>query len=181
MDFIEKIIDRVKKNEKKKIVLPETDDIRTLEAAAIAIRENIADIYLIGKEEDILSLARENNISLDGCKIIEPVKFADFDLCVNTYYELRKKKGMTQSEVAEKAGLSDRAYADIERGTANMKVETVLRLCQSLNITPNDILIEDETPTPTGVELMVKLDSCSESEKKTAIKLMDVFMNYLNK
>ena len=69
MDFIEKIIDRVKKNEKKKIVLPETDDIRTLEAAAIAIRENIADIYLIGKEEDILSLARENNISLDGCKI----------------------------------------------------------------------------------------------------------------
>ena len=38
MDFIEKIIDRVKKNEKKKIVLPETDDIRTLEAAAIAIR-----------------------------------------------------------------------------------------------------------------------------------------------
>ena len=55
MDFIEKIIDRVKKNEKKKIVLPETDDIRTLEAAAIAIRENIADIYLIGKEEDIFS------------------------------------------------------------------------------------------------------------------------------
>ena len=54
MDFIEKIIDRVKKNEKKKIVLPETDDIRTLEAAAIAIRENIADIYLIGKEEDII-------------------------------------------------------------------------------------------------------------------------------
>ena len=74
MDFIEKIIDRVKKNEKKKIVLPETDDIRTLEAAAIAIREDIADIYLIGKEEDILSLAKENNISLDGCKIIEPVK-----------------------------------------------------------------------------------------------------------
>ena len=43
--------------------------------------ENIADIYLIGKEEDILSLAKENNISLEGCKIIEPVKFADFDLC----------------------------------------------------------------------------------------------------
>ena len=101
MDFIEKIIDRVKKNEKKKIVLPETDDIRTLEAAAIAIRENIADIYLIGKEEDILSLAKENNISLDGCKIIEPVKFADFDLCVNTYYELRKKKGMTLDKASE--------------------------------------------------------------------------------
>lgn len=31
---------------------------------------------------------------------------------------VRRKKGMTQGEVAEKAGLSDRAYADIERGTA---------------------------------------------------------------
>lgn len=99
----------------------------------------------------------------------------------NKLLEIRKKKGLTQSEVAEKAGLSDRAYADIERGTVNMKVETALRLCQSLNVTPNDILIDDEMPVPTGVELMVKLDSCSENEKKTAIKLMDVFMNYLNK
>lgn len=99
----------------------------------------------------------------------------------NKLLEIRKKKGMTQSEVAEKAELSDRAYADIERGTANMKVETVLRLCQALNITPNDILIDDEAPLPTGVELMVKLNSCSDNEKKTAIKLMDVFMSYLNK
>ena len=73
MDFIEKIIDRVKKNEKKKIVLPETDDVRTLEAAEMCVKDNIAEIYLIGNEEEILALAKENNISLDGCSIIEPV------------------------------------------------------------------------------------------------------------
>lgn len=101
MDFIEKIIARVKKNEKKKIVLPETDDVRTLEAAAITVKENIADIYLIGKEEDILTLAKKNNISLEGCTIIEPVKFKDFELCANTYYELRKAKGMTLSKAKE--------------------------------------------------------------------------------
>lgn len=94
---------------------------------------------------------------------------------------VRRKKGMTQGEVAEKAGLSDRAYADIERGTANMRVETALKICKALNVTPNDILIDEEIPMQTGTDLLVKLNSCSESERKTAIKLINVFMNYINK
>ncbi len=88
---------------------------------------------------------------------------------------------MTQGEVAEKAGLSDRAYADIERGTANMRVETALKICKALNVTPNDILIDEKIPMQTGTDLLVKLNSCSESERKTAIKLINVFMNYINK
>lgn len=94
---------------------------------------------------------------------------------------VRRKKGMTQGEVAEKAGLSDRAYADIERGTANMRVETALKICKALNVTPNDILIDEEIPMQSGTDLLVKLNSCSESERKTAIKLINVFMNYINK
>lgn len=94
---------------------------------------------------------------------------------------VRRKKGMTQGEVAEKAGLSDRAYADIERGTANMRVETALKICKALNITPNDILIDEEIPMQSGTDLLVKLNSCSECERKTAINLINVFMNYINK
>lgn len=94
---------------------------------------------------------------------------------------VRRKKGMTQGEVAEKAGLSDRAYADIERGTANMRVETALKICKALNVTPNDILIDEEIPMQSGTDLLVKLNSCSESERKTAIKLINVFMNYISK
>lgn len=41
---------------------------------------------------------------------------------------VRKRLGLTQMEVAEAAGMSDRAYADIERGLVNMRVETVLRI-----------------------------------------------------
>ena len=47
---------------------------------------------------------------------------------------IRKKAGLTQAEVAELAGLSDRTYADIERGTANMRIQTLLLICKSLNI-----------------------------------------------
>ena len=38
----------------------------------------------------------------------------------NKLLAIRKKAGLTQQEVAEAAGLSDRTYADIERGTVNM-------------------------------------------------------------
>ena len=43
----------------------------------------------------------------------------------NNLLSVRKKAGLTQAEVAEAAGLSDRTYADIERGSVNMKIETV--------------------------------------------------------
>lgn len=43
----------------------------------------------------------------------------------NKLLVIRKKIGLTQAEVAEAAGLSDRTYADIERGSVNMRTETI--------------------------------------------------------
>ena len=64
----------------------------------------------------------------------------DFHEIGNKLFTIRKRAGMTQAEVAEAAGLSDRTYADIERGTVNMRIETVLRICTVLHITPDEIL-----------------------------------------
>lgn len=61
----------------------------------------------------------------------------------NRLLMIRKRMGMTQAEVAEAAGLSDRTYADIERGTVNMRTETILRICTVLHITPDEILTEE--------------------------------------
>ena len=47
----------------------------------------------------------------------------------NRLLAARKRLGLTQAEVAERAGLSDRTYADIERGGVNMRIETFLRPC----------------------------------------------------
>ena len=58
----------------------------------------------------------------------------------NKLLTIRKRMGMTQAEVAEAAGLSDRTYADIERGSVNMRTETILRICSVLHITPDEIL-----------------------------------------
>ena len=69
----------------------------------------------------------------------------DLNVIGNRLYALRKRMGMTQTELAEAAGLSDRAYADIERGSVNMRIETVLKICEALHITPDEILTEDSS------------------------------------
>ena len=73
----------------------------------------------------------------------------DFRTIGNKLLSIRKKAGLTQSEVAEKANLSDRTYADIERGTVNMRIETVLKICEALHITP-DMVLTTEDPDITA-------------------------------
>ena len=64
----------------------------------------------------------------------------------NKILELRRRTGLTQAEIAEKAGIADRTYADIERGNVNMRIETLLKICEALNATPDDILTEENNP-----------------------------------
>ena len=46
-------------------------------------------------------------------------------------YAIRKKRGLTQVEVAEAAGLSERTYPEIERGIVNMRILTFIRICDA--------------------------------------------------
>lgn len=99
----------------------------------------------------------------------------------NKLLAIRKRMGMTQAEVAEAAGLSDRTYADIERGTVNMRTETILRICNVLHITPDEILTEDqEIFTTTQVELWDRLNACNPKDKQTALQLLSVFLKSLD-
>lgn len=92
----------------------------------------------------------------------------------------RKKAGLTQAELAELAGLSDRTYADIERGNVNMRIKTFLRICQALNVMPNDILTEKDIPDDqNNIDIIKKLEKCSSKEKETALNLLTVYLQSL--
>lgn len=106
MSFIESIKERAKQN-KKRIVLPETMDRRVLEAAEKIIREDIADIILIGKEEEIAENSKELDIS--GAKIINPFTSDLTEELTLEFVEIRKNKGLTYDE-AKKLLLEDYAY-----------------------------------------------------------------------
>ncbi len=101
----------------------------------------------------------------------------DFRAIGNKLHAIRKHSGLTQAEVAEKAGLSDRTYADIERGSVNMRIETILRICNVLHITPDEILTENDTPfSARQEELLSRLANCSPKDKETALRLLAVFL-----
>ena len=97
----------------------------------------------------------------------------------NKLYAIRKQKGLTQAQVAEEAGLSDRTYADIERGSVNMRIESVLKICEALGITPNDIFVEDQEAAAKNASVLERIDSLSPQNRETAMKLLEVYLNSL--
>lgn len=105
---------------------------------------------------------------------------SDFRMIGNKLLAVRKRAGLTQSEVAEAAGLSDRTYADIERGTVNMRIETMLRICGVLHITPDMILTEEDSGfSVRKEELLDHLEACKPREKETALCLLSVYLKSL--
>ena len=104
--FLENTIARAKAD-KKTIVLPESMDRRTFEAAAGGLKEDIADLIIIGTPEEI----EENSKGLDisKAKIVNPYTYEKTDEYLNLFVELRKNKGLTYEE-AKKTALGDYMY-----------------------------------------------------------------------
>lgn len=98
MDFIDSIKEMAKKD-KKRIVLPESMDIRTFEAAEKILKEGIADLIIIGQEEEIRNNSQGYNIS--EAEIINPFTATITEELVGNLYELRKSKGMSLEEARE--------------------------------------------------------------------------------
>lgn len=97
MSFIDKIKQRAKK-ELKTIVLPEATDIRILKAAEIVKNEGYAKVILIGEEETVRKITKEENIDIGDTLIVNPASSDRIDEYAKTLYELRKSKGMTEEQ-----------------------------------------------------------------------------------
>ena len=92
--FLDMILAKAKANFKR-IVLPEGDEERNLEAAVKVAKEKIAKITLIGNEEKIkTSLAKLGGNPADFT-IIDHLKSDLLEKFSQGYYELRKSKGIT--------------------------------------------------------------------------------------
>ncbi|OQB15675.1 MAG: Phosphate acetyltransferase [Firmicutes bacterium ADurb.Bin193] len=97
-NFMEKIKERAKE-QIKTIVLPEGEDIRTITAADIILREEIANLIILGDEEKIAKLAKGKDIS--RATIINPLKSNDLLKFADNFYEIRKSKGVTPEQALE--------------------------------------------------------------------------------
>ena len=96
--FIDKIKERARQN-KKVIVLPESEDARTYAAIERVLKEDTADVILVGTDELVAEKGAGYDIS--GAKVVDPAKFEKMDEYIDTLVELRKKKGMTREQASD--------------------------------------------------------------------------------
>jgi phosphate acetyltransferase len=129
--FIDTIKERAKQY-KKTIVLPETSDRRTLEAAAKVLAEGIANLVLVGNKEQIEKDA--NGLDLSKATIIDPLNTDKLPAYIDLLVEVRKSKGMTPEQAKDllikdsltfgvtmvKAGDADGMVAGAINATANV-------------------------------------------------------------
>lgn len=100
MAFVDKIKEKARQN-KKSIILPETMDDRTYYAADGAIKEDIADIILVGSQAEITERTAKLGLDLSKASVVDPANCDKFDDYANLLYETRKAKGMTPEQARE--------------------------------------------------------------------------------
>ena len=83
------------------IVLPEGEDVRTLQAAEMCVRDRVAKITVIGNEEKVRALAGDSSVNLNGVEILDHRKSSEFGRIASLYHELRRAKGVTLEEAEQ--------------------------------------------------------------------------------
>jgi len=106
MGFIDTIKERARL-QKKTIVLPESMDRRTFEAAEKILKEDIANLIIIGGSEEIAKYSEGLDIS--KATIIDPATHSKTQEYIDLFVELRKAKGLTK-EQAKETLMKDYAY-----------------------------------------------------------------------
>ncbi len=97
--LISRIIAMAKQSTRKRVVFAEAHHYKILKAAQIVVDEGIAEPVLLGSKKRILAIAKEYDLDIDGCMIIDQLEDTqrqeDF---AQLLYQKRQRKGMTLEE-----------------------------------------------------------------------------------
>ena len=89
--LFDKLIDTLKADPRT-IVFTEGHDPRILEAASRLKKDGLLTCILIGKEDEVKTVAKEGNFDIEGIEIIDPATYPKMDEMVDKMVELRKGK-----------------------------------------------------------------------------------------
>ena len=99
MSLIERIRAKARQSVRR-VVLPEGDEPRTVEAAARARAEGLASPILLGDADAIAAVARDRGADIEGIDIVDPKRSPKAAEYARALYELRRAKGVTEAEAA---------------------------------------------------------------------------------
>ncbi len=100
MSMIERVKEKARAD-RKTIVFPEGIEERTIQAAAVLVKEKLVVPVLLGKPEEIEGEAKRLGVDLTGIRIENPADSDNFQTYADNLYELRKAKGVTPEKAKE--------------------------------------------------------------------------------
>ncbi len=97
MKVIEGILSRAR-GDPRRVVLPESEDDRVLEAAARSAAAGVARVILVGDPAHVERRLGQRAPSQDGLQILSPASHARIDAYADLYHEIARSKGVTREE-----------------------------------------------------------------------------------
>ena len=96
-------------------------------------------------------------------------------------YEARKRRKLTQSDLAEMAGISNTYLSHIENGTKNMSMDTFIDIVNALGVTADELLMDNisDKDLRLGDRLTGILAGCNGYEKRVILEVVDALKSAL--
>ena len=95
---------------------------------------------------------------------------------------LRKERGLTQIELAERLGVIQSVLSRYERGVFRLNAELIVKLTQILNVTADEILNIEPVKESTGVHSrrllrrIRQIDSLPKRDQQALMRTIDAFL-----
>ena len=91
---------------------------------------------------------------------------------------IRKNRGMTQEQLAEKAELSNIYISHIENSRSIPSLETLMKLCSALDITPDEVLLgtKQDMENYLQSDIQKKLILCTPKERRMVSRFIDLLL-----
>jgi transcriptional regulator with XRE-family HTH domain len=100
---------------------------------------------------------------------------------------LRKERGFTQLELAEKIGIIRGLISDYERDRLRPHYEMIIRLAMALEVTADELLglksssKNNAKPSLTILRRLKRIEKLPSGQKKTLLRTIDLFLKAANK
>ena len=92
---IRSLIHKARRNKNAKIVYPEGEHIKIIQAAQTCLEEGIAQPILLGSKQNITEIAKTHGLSIEGIELIDPNDDVRTAKYVDKYYQKRQRRGVS--------------------------------------------------------------------------------------
>ena len=102
----------------------------------------------------------------------------DYTLLGKRIATARKKMGYSQAKLAEQADMSNNYLSNVENSRSIPSLETLVKLCAALEVTPNDLLlgVNTESADYSNSDILTILNRCTAQEKRYVKGLIELFL-----